>query len=127
MTCFFNGALEACPLPDWFVYAKPEYKKVVRFLGATATKGEGEFPRGLRLISNLTKDFSWVGFTKCIQRPEFNYVMMLNNYNNDKEFDITNSNIHELYWSLSDAKGNMFETTDLDVVIELEVMIISSS
>jgi hypothetical protein len=52
--------------------------------------------------------------------------MMLNNYNNEKDFDITHSNIRELYWSLSDAKGNMYETTDLDVVIELEVMITSS-
>jgi hypothetical protein len=111
------------PLPDWFVNALPQYKRIIRVLGATGGMIDvesgvepDEAPRGIRLMSNLTKDF-----------PSNKFVMMMNKYNCVKEFDITYNNIRELtFWTL-DGINKPFPApgVHMDLVIELELMIVN--
>jgi hypothetical protein len=83
---------------------------------STATPDEVEVPKYLRLMSNLSKDF-----------PSNEFIMMLNNYNSVKEFDITHMNIRALDWYAVDAKGVGFPDIHglhLDLVIELELLLV---
>jgi hypothetical protein len=123
-------------LPDWFVNADPKYRKIVRVLGASAgwyDKDSGEqidVPKGTRLAGNLAKDCPRDGFL-LPDLPDFNYIMMVNNYNCTKEYDITESNIRVLEWEIRSrdgtAVGYPHETGEgdanliLDLVIELQI------
>jgi hypothetical protein len=67
-------------------------------------------------MGSLTKDFSSNGF-----------VMMMNNYNCVKEFDVTHLNIRELTWYVINGIGNPFPGIDyqhMDLVVELELLLI---
>jgi hypothetical protein len=116
-------------LPQWFVNAAPNYTKIIRVLGATACYIIGsdifDFPKNTRLCSNLTSDFpSNQGFIHPTFHPTFNFVMMLNNYNSAKEFDVTHSNLQYLMFEYDNEVGGVFEAGEkMDIVIELEVMI----
>ena len=110
-------------LPTWFVNAEMKYKKIIRVLGATAnmidvTHGTtyDDMPRTLRLMGNLTKHFL-----------SNEFVMMINNYNCVKEFDVTYKNIRELSWYITDALKNPYPNDDnahvLDLVVELELLL----
>jgi hypothetical protein len=112
---------ETSRLPDWFCNAPKKYGKVIRVLGSTGNfidpeSGEEnqDLPKGIRLCSNLSRDF-----------PTNEFIMMMNNYNSIKEFDVTYSDIQGLYWYLKDGLGRSFPAPGmhLDLVVELEVFI----
>jgi hypothetical protein len=109
-------------LPDWFSKANLPIKKIIRVLGATGTTyltdqpGQDEIPSGMRLMGNLTKDF-----------PSNEYIMMLNNYNCIKEFDITYHGITALDWFVLTARGLSYPNlhdVHLNLVVELELLLI---
>jgi hypothetical protein len=128
-------------LPDWFVNSNQ--RKVVRVLGITATVTDTEwveasqppqirFPAEIRLFSNLTKDEPWNNIPKKKIGPspvpeDFNFVMMLNNYNSVKEFDITYSNLKQLEFRYVNMQGTLFERFGdniiTDIIIELELIL----
>jgi hypothetical protein len=107
-------------LPDWFVKSPPQYKKIVRVLGATGfiiepvTGEDFEIATGVRLMGNLTKDFPLNGF-----------IMMMNNYDCVKEFDITYSNIRDLtFWCRNGLqKPYPISMMYMDLVVELELLL----
>jgi hypothetical protein len=110
-------------LPDWFTKAKLPLKKIIRVLGATASiyiensPDEEDPPKGLRLYSNLSKDF-----------PSNEFIMMLNNYNCIKEFDITYLNINELDWYVIDSRFKPFPDVHglhMPMVIEMELLLVN--
>jgi hypothetical protein len=131
-------------LPDWYVNSSK--RKIVRVLGITATITDTNwvehtqppqirFPPEIRLFSNLAKDEPCSNIpklkfseTEVVGIPEdFNFIMMLNNYNSVKEFDITYSNIKQLEFSYVTMGGFKYETfgTNVvsDIVIELELVL----
>jgi hypothetical protein len=75
-----------------------------------------DLPRGVRLMGNLTKDF-----------PLNEFVMMMNNYNNVKEFDVSYLNITELYWYALNAIKEPFPPirNTMDLVVELELLLLT--
>jgi hypothetical protein len=108
-------------LPDWFSKAPSNLRKIVRVLGATATtydltlNVDIDIPKAYRLMGNLTKDF-----------PSNEFIMMLNNYNSIKEFDVTYMNITKLDWYAINGRGVQFpdlHDIHMDLVIELELII----
>jgi hypothetical protein len=112
-------------LPDWFINAPPQYKKIVRILGATGNymapdSGEepDELPRGVRLMGSLTKDF-----------PLNNFIMMMNNYDCVKEFNITYNNIRELTWWLENGVHSPLPApgVHMDLVVELELLMTTAN
>jgi hypothetical protein len=122
LTIFLDEFLEPTNLPDWFTNASPKYKKIIRVLGTTAQyRGATDMldlPKGIRLVSNLTKDFP-AGKFKGQEVPGFNFVMMVNNYNRVKDYNVTQSNLQQLRFNFVNGDGNMFGSTDMYVVIEL--------
>jgi hypothetical protein len=120
--------------PVWFSNASQEHRKIVKVLGASAAvtpkladgadPGSNEFaegmstPLGIRLMSNLTEYF-----------PLQKFVMMLNNYNSVKQFDITNHNIDSLTWYCMDAYKHAYpyKGEKLDLVIELELIVVNEN
>jgi hypothetical protein len=123
-------------LPDWFINADKSFRKVVKVLGASAgwyDKDTGEqidVPKGTRLAGNLAKDCPRDGFL-LPDLPDFNYIMMVNNYNCVKEYDITESNIRVLEWEIRNKDGNAVwyphepgegdHNLILDLVVELQI------
>jgi hypothetical protein len=129
--------------PDWFINSNK--RKVVRVLGVTAKVTDSNwvepsqppqirFPAEIRLFSNLTKDEPWSNIPKVSEDTNirgipqnFNFVMMLNNYNSVKEFDITYSNLKHLEFRYVNFDGIKFEMfgTELvsDIIIELELVL----
>jgi hypothetical protein len=132
-------------LPDWFVNSSK--RKVIRVLGVTATTTDINwiepsqppqirFPAEIRLFSNLAHDEPWSNIPKLSKSqvvgagfvPEgFNFVMMLNNYNSVKEFDITYSNLKQLEFRYVNMKGFLYEffgdNVITDIIIELELVL----
>jgi hypothetical protein len=129
-------------LPDWFTKASLKYKKIIRVLGASCgviQSGGNETDtsvKGLRLMSNLTKDFppdikimlrNYDGSPRNPPIPDLfegmNFIMIVNNYNNVKEYDVTLSDLKHLTWGLMSPGGGIATFNGLDLVIEMELMI----
>jgi hypothetical protein len=131
-------------LPDWFINSNKNFKKIIRVLGCSVGTLPTVIPEpnleediikpGFRLYSNinprsniLMKTSATVDDAKnCIFQDSQNigFIMMINNYNSTKEFDITDDNINEVkfyirYWS-SSINLNFI----LDAVVELELLIV---
>ena len=106
-------------LPDWFVNASLKYKKVIRVLGASCgviQSGGNETDtavKGLRLMSNITKDLrpdikmmlrNDDGTPRNPPIPDLfegmNFIMIVNNYNDVKEYDVTLLDLKYLIWGL---------------------------
>jgi hypothetical protein len=102
-------------------------------LGATCsfTDEDGnvtDLPKNIRLISNLTQDVPKYGLKlskEMMNSPvaNFNFVMMVNNFNNPKEFDVPQSNLRSLKFACIYDNGNYFGASIMDLVIELEILI----
>jgi hypothetical protein len=111
---------EPTPLPQWFIDAPTKYKKIIRISGATAGISnpadgtQSDISKGVRLFGPLAKYFATNGF-----------IMMLNNYNNVKEYEITYTNIRDLSWSVVDFLNHAFPPIGehLDLVIEMEILL----
>jgi hypothetical protein len=131
-------------LPDWFVNTNK--RKVVGVLGVTATITDANwiepsqppqirFPAEIRLFSDLAQDEPWNNIPKMgkdefrynVVPDGFNFVIMLNNYNSVKEFDITYSNIKQLEFRYVNMKGFLYESLGdditVDIIIELELVL----
>jgi hypothetical protein len=130
------------PIPNWFYDSK--FNKLIRVLGATAAVMQGpqleelDMPKGLKLMGSLTKDFSNTysnckgndcinGCADCCVNGGNKFIMMINNYNNVKEFDVTYLNIKSLDWRLIDGYAQPFpfiKDTHVDLVVELEFILL---
>jgi hypothetical protein len=115
-------------LPSWFVNALPEYRKIIRVLGATGgIKMYDGHPETMytiplspadRLYGNIANDTMLNGFVMCI-----------NNYMNTKEFDVTHSNLTELTWDIRGFDGESIidpiHPEYIDLVVEVELLLTS--
>jgi hypothetical protein len=140
-------------LPDWFINAIPKYKKIVRVLGSTinfinsSSFNDIEIVSptpGFRMFSNLATHSNIVMETVTVghdnpfepEAPTFThthqtegFVMMINNYNSVKEYDITFENIREIKFYLRPWNSVTSENSvlDVDFVCELELLLIDDS
>jgi hypothetical protein len=100
-------------LPPWFILAN-KYKKLIRVLGATAGYENQQY---LRLFSNISDDSLSRGF-----------IMMINNYNNVKEFNVSNSNLTDLTFAVLTPQGNdIIDDINLFLVVELELLLVDDN
>jgi hypothetical protein len=100
-------------LPPWFILAD-KYKKIIRVLGATAGYESQQY---LRLFSNISDDSLSRGF-----------IMMINNYNNVKEFNVSNSNLTDLTFAVLTPQWNdIIDDINLFLVVELELLLIDDN
>jgi hypothetical protein len=54
--------------------------------------------------------------------------MMINNYNNVKEFNVSNSNLTELTFDvITTTGGSIIDSIDLFLVVELELLLIDDN
>ena len=71
-------------------------------------------------MRNLTKDF-----------PSKESSMMINNYNNIKEFDVSFLNLTQLDWYVIDGLKEPYPPDDpahvLDLVVEIELLLVDES
>jgi hypothetical protein len=144
-----SKAVAKIKLPDWFTNAPAKYKKVVRVLGSTinfintASFIDIEvFPptAGYRMFSNVCTNSNIVMKTVTVQHtdpldpapPKFvhtsspeGFIMMINDYNSVKEFDITYENIRELKFYIRPWNSVTTENSflDVDFVCELELIL----
>ncbi|GHU19240.1 hypothetical protein FACS189472_08740 [Alphaproteobacteria bacterium] len=133
-------------LPQWFVNSSAKYKKIVRVLGATVNWVNQEDyvfsdpvpPNpGYRLFSNIVTNANVVLQTNTMNERrktkriigKEGFVMMVNNYNSVKEFDITNENIREIQFFLRPwhSYTDNIDTSPIDFVCELELLLIDDS
>jgi hypothetical protein len=128
-------------LPDWFRYAPNKYRKLVRVLGATvhiihvSTNPDevDEIAAGYRLFSNINPHDQFLMKTaiddKTILDPlvgKAGFIMLVNNYLSEKEFDITNENLHNIKFYIRPFKYYTLFLKDndvLDFVAELELVL----
>jgi hypothetical protein len=148
-----GNAVAKMKLPDWFTNAPSKYKKIVRVLGTTINFVRSiKFDEvdvisptpGYRLFSNVNAHSNIVMKTVKVvhdnvlepEAPQFihssspeGFVMMINNYNSVKEFDITYENLREIKFYLRPWNSVINENSvlDIDFVCELELMLIDES
>jgi hypothetical protein len=146
-----SKAVAKFKLPDWFTNAPSKYKKIVRVLGTTINfvrsikfdEVEVMPPTpGYRLFSNVNAHSNVTMKTVTVVYPDspFNptppkfihtsqpegFIMMINNYNSVKEYDITFENTRELKFYLRPWNNVTTENSvlDVDFVCELELLLI---
>jgi hypothetical protein len=127
-------------LPDWFTNASSNYKKIIRVLGATvhwipnrnSTEDLQEIQAGFRIFSNINKQSnmlmtSWaeVGVGGILQpvQVKAGFMMMVNNYLSEKEFDVTNDNLQVVKFYIRPWNSYCGYTIDVDFVGELELIL----
>ena len=129
-------------LPDWFINADKKFKKIIRVLGSTIIEidelkynpDDRDLKSGWRLYSNInphsnlpmktatTEDDAVMG--KFQISPNIGFIMMVNNYDCVKEFDITNENINVVEFYLRPRTFCTEYTMWFDCVVELEILLI---
>ena len=130
-------------LPDWFVNDR-KCRKIVRVLGATANKtalaltpdpeSVESLNGGWRLYSNLDHRTNLI--MKSAKSAEdallgkyttgnAGFIMMVNNYNSIKEYDITDDNITTVKFYIRPWTYWTDITFYIDCVVELELMLIA--
>jgi hypothetical protein len=148
-----SKAVAKLKLPDWFTNAQSKYKKIVRVLGSTINFiNTASFidievippTPGYRLFSNVSTHSNIVMKTVTVEHgnpldpsaPKFvhtsspeGFVMMINNYNSVKEYDITYENIREIKFYLRPWNSVTTENSflDVDFVCELELLLIDEN
>jgi hypothetical protein len=131
-------------LPVWFINANKKYRKIIGVLEASVAtlptlivepqEEEDNIKPGFRLYSNINPRSNIVMKTsltdddckkgKNIESQNVGFIMMINNYNSTKEFDVTDDYLNDIqfyirYWS-STINLNFI----LDCVIEIELLIV---
>ena len=145
------GVVAEAKFPDWFTNANMKYKKIVRVLGASVNMVETTMLYGtiepissdFRIFSNIAShsnitmktdtpdpvyDVDGTKLTTTYQTEGF--VMMVNNYNSVKEYDITYENMREVHFYLrpwNSLVTNKFEGHAVDFVCELELLLVDES
>jgi hypothetical protein len=131
-------------LPFWFTNAPQKYKKIIRVLGATVSHitnidvpGYLEtLAPGYRIFSNIVTNSNVVMMTATgeLENPKKEwgtegFVMMVNNYNCTKEYDVTYDNLREVKFYLRPWNGWVADTptpTYIDFMCELELQLLDS-
>jgi hypothetical protein len=118
-----QNAVATASLPDWFTNAQPQYKKIIKVLGSTINFIDSRVfmniqivpPNpGYRMFSNIAShsnvvmrtttathsptDYDDVTFHYSVSNDGF--VMMINNYNSVKEYDVTYDNLRKVMFYL---------------------------
>ncbi|GHU22158.1 hypothetical protein FACS189472_15020 [Alphaproteobacteria bacterium] len=128
----------AANLPFWFSNANPKFKKIIRVLGATAhfldpdepvMQNEQDLDGGWRMFSNISEDNSLLMRTRLY--PEANvkvgkagFVMVLNNYNSQKEFDISGKGINVVKFYIRPWDWQTTYKMVIDFVGECELLLV---
>jgi sensor histidine kinase YesM len=104
-------------LPYWFAHSSPLYKKIVRILGATGgVHMETDEIAPLQPLSTL-----WCNVAN--DTPTNGFIMIMNNYNSVKEYDITNSHLTQLEFDVMNL-GHSNVSEILKCIIEIEILLI---
>jgi hypothetical protein len=132
-------------LPFWFTNVPQKFKKIIRVLGATVnhitdidSPGALEtLNPGYRVFSNIVSNSNLVMLTATgeLENPKKQwgpegFVMMVNNYNCTKEYDVTYDNLREVRFYLRPWNGYVIDThvpTYIDFCCELELLLIDPS
>ena len=133
-------------LPDWFTNADKKYRKIVRVLGATANKLSisltpdpevvVSFNGGWRLYSNLdtrtnlkmkTANTANDALLGKYVSSNIGFIMMVNNYNSIKEYDITDENMTDVKFYIRPWTYWTDITFYIDCVVELELMLVDTT
>ncbi|GHU18857.1 hypothetical protein FACS189472_07790 [Alphaproteobacteria bacterium] len=148
-----SNAVAKCVLPMWFINAPIKYKKIIRVLGATVnqisidedgqlTLIESPVGPGYRVFSNVASNSPNVMISK--RSPSHNgpnakdlqtvigkegFVMMVNNYNSVKEFDVTMDNLREMTFYIRTWNGYTDQRMPsyVDFICELELLLVDDS
>jgi hypothetical protein len=121
-------------LPDWFIHSK--HKKVIRVLGATANSWpENDPPEKVQALplhcklysnistrSQITIESGSSKYNESYGKHTEGFVMMVNNYNSVKEYDITGLNINFVEFDMSNVIGD--EPDAVGAMIEMELILI---
>jgi hypothetical protein len=125
-------------LPDWFINAPPRCKKIIRVLGATVHWNRDtsdwvnltEIDPGFRMYSNINTKSNMVMKTALTLddtlQPligQSGFIMMVNNYLSEKEFDVTNDNIRDAKFYIRPWDNFTGWQYQVDFIGELEVMV----
>jgi hypothetical protein len=136
----FARNIAMASLPDWFVNASRTYKKIIRILGATvhwisdrnSTEDLQEIPAGFRIFSNINSQSNMLmtSWTDAGMGDAYNqikgkagFIMMVNNYFSEKEFDVTNDNLKVVKFYIRPWNCYCGYTLDVDFVGELELIL----
>jgi hypothetical protein len=84
------------------------------------SKMDPEVPRGIRFAGNIAEDTPLNGF-----------IMMVNNYLDVKDFDVTYRNVRELQWWCYDNLGAPFPGDPvhqhMDLVVEYQLLLVDEN
>jgi anaerobic ribonucleoside-triphosphate reductase len=75
--------------------------------------------------TSLTDDDCKQG--KYIESQNVGFIMMINNYNSTKEFDVTDDNIKDVQFYLRYWTSSIHFNFILDCVIEIELLIVDDN
>jgi hypothetical protein len=134
-------------LPDWFKNANRKFRKIIRVLEASvatlptliveSNEEEDIIKPGFRLYSNinprsnilmktsLTDDEGKKG--KYQESSNIGFIMMINNYNSTKEFDMTDDYINDVQFYIRYWSSAIHLNFILDCVIELEILLVDDN
>jgi hypothetical protein len=133
-------------LPVGFINADKKYKKIIRVLGASVATlptlivepnmEEDIIKPGFMLYSNINPRSNIVMKTsladddckqgKCIESQNVGFIMMINNYNSTKEFDVTDDYLNDIQFYLRYWASAIHFNFILDCVIEIELLIVDT-
>jgi hypothetical protein len=150
-----SKAIAKFKLPDWFTNAPTKYKKIVRILGTTVNFIQSHAfvdidvmppTPGYRMFSNVNMHSNITMKTVTIEQPDNpfdptppkfihtsqpeGFIMMINNFNSVKEYDITFENIRQLKFYLRPWNSVTTENPhglDVDFVCEPELLLIDET
>jgi hypothetical protein len=132
-------------LPVWFINVDKKYRKIIRVLGTSVATlptlivepnmEEDEIKPGFRLYSNINPRSNIVMKTsltdddckkgKFQESQDVGFIMMINNYNSTKEFDVTDDYINDIRFYIRYWSSAIHLNFALDCVIEIELLIVS--
>ena len=134
-----------CKLPDWFMNDR-KHQKIIRVLGATVNKlnlsitPDPEMVEamtgGWRLFSNIDSQTNLKMKTALTANDallancstvDVGFIMMINNYNSIKEYDITNDNITDVRFYIRPWNSWTNYPFYIDCIVELELLLIDNN
>jgi hypothetical protein len=132
------GPVAQALLPPWFTNAPSEFKKKIRVLGVTAMWVKDLTDAGdlvpldpdYRVFSNISTRSNLVMNTVMHMGPKVTptigregFVMMANNYNSEKDFDVTYENLTDVKFYVRPWNSYTGWLHPIDFVCESEIII----
>jgi hypothetical protein len=134
-------------LPVWFKNADKKFRKIVRVLGASVAtlptlivepqEEEDIIKPGFRLYSNINPRSNILMKTsltdedcknnKFQESQNVGFIMMINNYNSAKEFDVTDDYLNDVQFYIRYWSSTIHLNFILDCVIELELLLVDDN